>query len=79
MTHRKNPITELFKEQEMSKPDKQHNPYKYICITFAICLTVTMYYYGAPAVLDDIAAWRNNGMAAEDARCAMAFDLDVAP
>ena len=53
------------------------NPYKLAWIIFAVVFLSTMTIYGFPTLLDDIATWRNDGFAAQDARCAMAFDLEV--
>ena len=53
------------------------NPYKLAWIIFAVVFLSTMTIYGFPTLLDDIATWRNDGFAAEDARCANAFDLEV--
>jgi hypothetical protein len=49
----------------MSKPDKQHNPYKYICYTIAaviIVITVYLAWLGLDVAFDDIATWRNGGV-----------------
>ena len=54
-----------------------NNPYKLGWVIFAVIFLSTMTIYGFPAVLDDIATWRNHGMDVEDARCAKAFDLEV--
>ncbi len=56
---------------------KNINWYKATCITVALLLTIVMYVYGVPALLDDVAQWRNGGMPTEDARCASAFKLKM--
>jgi len=61
----------------MNKSENKYNPYKLGWVIFAVIFLSTMTIYGFPAVLDDIATWRNHGMDVEDARCAKAFDLEV--
>ena len=65
-------LLNLYQEGKMK--DKY---YKYICIGFAVILTLATYIYGVPAMADDFATWRNGGLPAEDARCAAAFKLEV--
>lgn len=47
------------------------NYYKYICLTLLCLFLLACMYYGIPALLDQIAQWRNGGMPVEVAKCSM--------
>lgn len=47
------------------------NYYKLAWIIAAVAFFLTMTWFGMPSMLDRVAAWRNNGMEAHEARCAV--------
>jgi hypothetical protein len=48
---------------------KKYNWYKITTLTFAAIMQVAVMYHGIPAVLDNLAAYRLEGMTQDQARC----------
>lgn len=58
----------------------KNNIYKYGFFTFTTITFVLFLYcsiYGAVERAEAFATWMNDGMSVHDARCSMAFDLEV--
>ena len=53
------------------------NPYKAIVLSVLFVFIATMTCFGVPVARDKFATWVNDGFPAEDARLAVAFDIDV--